>query len=118
MTDREMLELAAKAAGYEIRIVDYGGGRFEARRHTQNNVWTSWDPRCDDGDAVRLMVKLNLPVEIDAESAGVVVVEWQFDQGGISAGCVEQPSPVGSGDCATTRLAITRAAAEVGRNMP
>jgi hypothetical protein len=43
MTDRELLELAAKAAG--IDAVDIG---YE------------WNPLIDDGDALRLAVKLNM----------------------------------------------------------
>lgn len=44
MTDRELLELAAKAIGRELEIIEY------------------WDPLNDDGDALRLAVKaLNWP---------------------------------------------------------
>ena len=46
MTDRELLELAAKAEGREIKFVE----RFIA----------CWNPLTDDGDAFRLAVKLDL----------------------------------------------------------
>lgn len=49
-TDRELLELAAKAAGYEYAkhggyIVVFG-------------IPGNWNPLSDDGDALRLAVKL------------------------------------------------------------
>lgn len=54
MTDRELLELAAKAAGINGEVMVY-----------ENMVWLSkpdfseWDPIDDDGDAMQLAVILN-----------------------------------------------------------
>ena len=47
MTDRELLEAAAKAAGY----VHY---------HPGDGFYQTWNPLTDDGDALRLAVKLGL----------------------------------------------------------
>jgi hypothetical protein len=51
MTDREMLELAAKAAGLlEMAVGDKDIQRYLLR----------WNPLTDDGDALRLAVKLGI----------------------------------------------------------
>ena len=58
MTDREMLELAAKAAGYVFG--EYGG---EPARQVTTKIgaaWIYWNPLTDDGDALRLAVKLRI----------------------------------------------------------
>ena len=60
MTDRELLEAAAKAAGYKVTGYDehtsyiiVNGERFPNGHQT----WY-WNPLTDDGDALRLAVKL------------------------------------------------------------
>jgi hypothetical protein len=55
MTDRELLELAAKAAGIEIKW-DYGMF-FLINNGTPTH---EWNPLYDDKDALRLAVKLGL----------------------------------------------------------
>jgi hypothetical protein len=66
---RETLELAALAVGHEVACTEaafhgtddpvklYGGGLFIA------GVEDPWRPHLDDGDAMRLAVRLNLRVE-------------------------------------------------------
>jgi hypothetical protein len=93
MTDRELLELAAKACGLE-----------EAKLRIEFN---QWNHLTDDGDALRLAVKLNLVV--------------LSDQTGISTanGMHQRAKELhGSDPYAATRRAITRAAAEIGRTTP
>ena len=92
MKDRELLELAAKACGLE-----------EAKMRIEFN---QWNPLADDGDALRLAVKLNLVV--------------LSDQTGISTanGMHQRAKELhGTDPLAATRRAITRAAAEIGRSM-
>ena len=61
MTDREMLELAARAAG--LKEFTEINGRFAVRtRFTGMQDWSPWNPLTDDGDALRLAVKLGLHV--------------------------------------------------------
>lgn len=110
-----MLELAAKAAGYYLR-------------HEQDGsitVWLDngpdimqWSPLTDDGDALRLAVKLNLRISIEAERAGVITVEWNSDGDGSALSDVEEYAPIGGDDYAATRRAIVRAAAEIGKAIP
>ena len=58
MNNRETLELAAKAAGLtgEYRFDGYGEGCFVALDGSRFN------PLTDDGDALRLAVKLSLTI--------------------------------------------------------
>jgi len=107
MTDREMLELAAKAAG----VVLDGEWSDTDRMSVSAGGW--WNPLTDDGDALRLAVKLNLHVEIDAESAGCITIEWDFDEGGSARRAVVEQAPEGGDDFAATRRAIVRAAAAI-----
>ena len=107
MTDRELLELAAKAAGlnYSSEYGCYFDDEYEQGR--------DWNPITDDGDAFRLAVKLHIctlfPMHGDRFpqcGAGQV--------GSSSPACMEPHDP---DPCAATRRAVVRAAAEVGRNM-
>ena len=95
MTDRELLELAAKACGLE-----------EAKMRIEFN---QWNPFTDDGDALRLAVKLRLV--ISPNDVTVMVYEPSTMRRG------EVYELVGADPYAATRRAITRAAAEIGRSM-
>ena len=94
-TDRELLELAAKAPG----VTDLIDELWEHRRAT-------WNPLTDDGDALRLAVNLRISVSI-----GKDVVEAYIGQ---SDGKLEASK---SNLLSAARRAIVRAAAEIGRQM-
>lgn len=100
-TDRELLELAAKAAGLSFQshnVSDHG---------VYCNDATWWDPLTDDADALRLAVKTGEPF--------VVRTRCVTTMGGL----VEDFDPAVSGDdLRATRRAIVRAAAQIGRAMP
>ena len=107
MTDREMLELAARAAG--LKEFTEINGRFAVRtRFTGMQDWSPWNPRTDDGDALRLAVYLEF--EIDITSTGVAVRTRCGLK--VLVNKTEEPDL-----CAAARLAITRAAAEIWRQM-
>ena len=55
--DRELLELAAKAAGLEFDLLD---GKPIRREPDGQPVY--WNPLTDDGDALRLAVALGIAV--------------------------------------------------------
>jgi hypothetical protein len=101
--DRELLELAAKAAGIDEGI----GGAF----------WTEcgiFDPLTDDGDALRLAVKLDLAIETNFwDNDGCFYTDKVFVS---SIESVEEEAR-NNDPYAATRRAIVRAAAEIGRNM-
>ena len=109
MTDIELIELAAKAAGIQGRVIE-GVDEF--------NFWLkkldrfsgqTWAPLTDDGDALRLAVKLG----IDVKHYDYYVVAW-FDRGYTETGKI----PYGGDPYAATRRAIVRSAAEIGKVMP
>jgi hypothetical protein len=101
MTDKELLELAAKAAGIEIKW----DTPYKA-------VWDfaqvpNWTPLTDDGDALRLAVACGIEVgNAQQYLRGLAVYGgkefWEIDPDLFAA----------------TRRAITRAAAEIGKAMP
>ena len=112
-SDRELLELAAKAAGYDVvwhETVVSRKGRFGLIEHTKKEGFRlnfkQWNPLEEDGDALRLAVKLHMQVSITTES------------------CRAETIPVLGvriNDCdemAATRRAIVCAAAVVGERMP
>jgi hypothetical protein len=114
MTDRELLELAAKAAG-DIEVLSY---------HHQKGIqigtgalrWVQyWNPLTDDGEALRLAVQLKLEIyhawdEVTQACVGfpkpgkhrqdISYVIESYDQSSIES---------------ATRRAIVRAAAEIGK---
>ena len=95
MTDRELLEMAAKAAGLPVRYVGNGEPNDNGAFFSEpDSLW--WNPFEDDGDALRLAVKLGIDVEFE----GKVV----FADGNFSEFKAEDPN-------AATRRAIVRAAA-------
>ena len=105
MTDRELLELAAKAAGIKYTIKD---GLFVAHGN-KNKPPIPWNPLDDDAEAFRLAVKLWLTIQVDDEDRRTYVV-------GSTGRCIGT-EPHGDDPYAATRRAIVRAAAEIGRAM-
>jgi len=113
MTDRELLELAAKAAGYthyEYVENDYRDGR-KVTGHYDSLLEVCINPLTDDGDALRLAVKLGLVIEIGYAARGFLVVRTNTDN------WKEFREAWGNDPYAATRRAIVRAAAEIGRTM-
>ena len=109
MSDRELLEMAAKAAGYTLKDYYDFNGRWWPWCHELKNYW---HPLTDDGDALRLAVKLH----IDFKNYGSTVRVFAGDHhaqrvvASIEGVC-------GQDQYAATRRAIVRAAAEIGRGM-
>lgn len=99
MTDRALLEAAAKAADRD----------FNDPAQYLNESGRPWNPLADDGDALRLAVKLSMRVR-----AGVVTTAEHGIFGEGSKAKTADP-------CAATRRAIVRAAAAIGssgRDLP
>jgi len=65
MNDRELLEAAARAAGYETQPLYYNDQSGVYRLCVVNGN-DYWNPLDDDGDALRLAVALDLTVMIGA----------------------------------------------------
>jgi len=101
MTNKELLELAAKAAGYKGEYQN--GGEWMSVRYGFTEAFyvddleKYWNPLTDDGDALRLAVKLGINVP----------TRWEH----------EKMERCGLDFYAATRRAIVRAAAEIGKGM-
>jgi len=100
MTDRELLELAAKSAG--IGLIAWTKF-FDEWKFACNPCGEPWNPLIDDGDALRLAVKLE--------------IELWFGNGGLNASgmSMDIEEDYGEDPAAATRRAIVRAAAEIGK---
>jgi hypothetical protein len=97
MSDRELLEAAAKAAGEWPSPEPF------------EHVLDRWNPLTDDGDALRLAVKLRLTINCSYDD--VVMCGQEFTQKEVF---LERN---GEDPLAATRRAIVRAAAELGKEM-
>lgn len=108
MTDRELLEMAAKAAG--ITSVGYGRNGIATGRNGPCLVGY-WNPLTDDGDALRLAVALRIVVDVTPWAA--YAHRWNEKR---SADYGIRHSEYDD-LCAATRRAIVRAAAAIGSAM-
>jgi hypothetical protein len=101
MTDREMLEMAARATGYNWRDWTPNSNPLMAG-------WPyDWNPLTDDGDALRLAVALDIRIDFNSQSFApkVACPRWF-----VVANQYADKN-------AATRRAIVRAAAEIGKAM-
>lgn len=111
MTDRELLELAAKAAGIGYDPTKEGddiGRTYSEHLGLWIWHWKDWfSPLTDDGDALRLAVKLKMAIDICNQDDVIFAVS--FDDTSDEA-ILEK---IGDDPCASTRRAIVRAAAAI-----
>lgn len=127
MTDQQLLELAAKAAGLNIKaqsvnVDDRWIGLIVGEKHTREKKF--WNPFTDDGDALRLAVKLGLkvsPYVFFSERCQLAASAVQSGGGmtedirGVFPAYSE--SFIQHDPYAATRRAITCAAAAIGETM-
>ena len=102
MNDKQMLELAAKAIGFEFRLNLVNAGQL----FKDDEYVCFWKPLTDDGDALRLAVALQIQHK---QVIDFVVANVGYDG--------EVRELIGSDPYAATRRAITRAAAEIGKSL-
>ena len=110
MSDKELLELAAKAVGMHVKAnrVDADdkfthlvvGQKFKPEK-------IDWNPLEDDGDALRLAVKLKMSVTVFDDAVGI----------GINPDFGYREYDISHDQNTSTRRAIVRAAAEIGKSM-
>lgn len=111
MSDRELLLLAAKAAGIKVHdscdtfLWILVPSNIEADR--EQIIY--WAPLTDDADALRLAVKLRMQVHVE-DYGGSARVGANGRWVGCEAHCFD-------GIASATRHAIVRAAAEIGKQM-
>ncbi len=100
MTDRKLLEAAARAAGIVVKFTESPKDGCYLVENGEAMGW--WNPLLDDGDAFRLAVKLKLTLDIgDDASEAVSPIHYHTEQ--------HKGDPL-----AATRRAIVRAAAAMG----
>lgn len=102
--DKELLTLAAKAAGIAGDwSIEFEGIKVPRRDYDN---WIIWNPLKHDGDALRLAVKLGITVEFNSNWVGTthedIVGRAEFYE---------------ADPYAATRRAIVRAASEIGGGM-
>ena len=115
MSDREILELAAKAVGIDL----VWHGNTDPWCFAEIGPGIKWNPLTDDGDALRLAVKLGLAVSIDSvEQETWAHHEQAFKGSSEKWKCCPTSNNGDEDGYAATRRAIVRAAAEIGRQMP
>jgi len=118
MQDRELLELAAKADGLIVRknteMVD-SEDRFIGLRVREDvkSPYRTWNPLTDDGDALRLAIDLGMDLQLEGEMNHPHAVSVCEMKSGAFA-----REALSSDKRASTRRAIVRTAAGIGRDMP
>lgn len=112
--DRELLELAAKAAAIE-------GSYFEGVSPIHTGIFRAehdyyWNPLISDSEALRLAVKLKISVEFNLidHVDNVATLSWRDKWQKLI--CLS--TIIDDDQLAIVRRAITRAAAEIGRSAP
>lgn len=115
-TDRELLELAAKAGGIEYFAISVNDGRGlllpprDDKPLAECALW--WNPLTQDGDALRLAVKLNVAID-------PMVPDLQDPSSSTKFSVALLPNRMrfsvlhGGDRLAATRRAIVRAAADL-----
>jgi len=105
MTDHELLELAAKAAGIGRTAWDYEHTRSLGFMVTKKSMW---NPLEDDGEALRLAVKLGIDIK-----GSMAHANWRY---AVYDGSTY--AEMSTDHAKATRRAIVRAAAAIGESMP
>lgn len=114
MNDKNLLEMAAKAAGIDGEWRDnytgdyyYTGNTYGIMYLPEDGNWTIWNPLTDDGDALRLAVKLDIDINPrwgDECCTQAIGGDFFYEERG-------------SDPLAATRRAIVRAAAAIGEKL-
>ena len=114
MTDRELLELAAKAAGLTVIREHVWGNDFFLIVKMEEKEGL-WNPLAIDGDALRLAMKLRLYVYVG--SMRTAVSSWSLGMEPEDAVKEDFSDSTDEAVATATRRAIVRAAAEIGKEM-
>lgn len=113
MNNNDILELAAKASDLVIESYTENGypwvySRFEKANDDGEFNCVKWNPIENDGDALRLAAKLGTSIDFAKWTQTVFYGTNKF---------VQEDWHQSRDACAATRLAIVRAAAEIGKSM-
>lgn len=100
--DRELLELAAKAAG---KIPD----EFKGNKNFLNGILDVWNPLTDDGQAMKLAVKLDISLHLNGDEL-TGIAHWYRN-----GKTFRRVGNYHTGRTKDARRLIVLAAAEIGR---
>lgn len=109
--DQELIVLAAKAAGIDGKWLD---NEFWLNGDRTPDNYQTWAPLQRDGDTLRLAVALNMDIAISGTAVKVVAVQLGSDDPVVSRQVINFSGESFLKDYAV-RLAIVRAAAEIGK---
>ena len=127
MTDRELLELAARAVEWQLCGYSWIGENEDddeceileaafVKHHQEQELASKWNPLTDDGDALRLAVELRIDVshdEVGMKSFAYARTVFNDETHiGLSEIFDDESERLDR-----TRRAITRAAAQIGKEM-
>lgn len=109
MNDRELLEMAAKVAGIS-------GEYSDTHKCFASHMEPGWNPISDDGDALRLAVKLGILVQSECydDYDDMYAAAYKYDNG-VEIASVQVPYT--SDPYSASRWAIVQLAAILGRKM-
>lgn len=108
-TDRELLELAANASGLDLYY-----SMSTAPSFLDRDAVRPWNPLTDDGDALRLAVKLRLRICTPTTDTDCALAS----NGDVTAYSEDELEKITVTDLyEATRRAIVRAAAAIGETM-
>lgn len=101
MSDRELLEKAAKASGYDTKL------GWNITGYLIPQAGSNWNPLRDSADALILAVKLRLCITptdqgVNVDLGSIILASEQFSEG--------------INDCYQVRRAIVRAAASIAES--
>lgn len=117
MTDRELLELAAKAVGIKVNAARQAERDDAGMGH--HGLWTTtttnWNPLTDDGQALCLAVKLRITIDQSWRTKVEVVWRPEYQAFTYHVDLIGDGAPDRE---EATRRAIVRAAACIGKGMP
>jgi hypothetical protein len=113
MNDKELVKLAAKAAGIKVHgladkyVAQHSYGPHGLCIENDKGGDSLWNPLEDDGDALRLAVKLGMMLDVEGEYKSYISAQAKD-------GTYTHYEDNYTDPYAATRRAITRAAAEIG----
>lgn len=120
-SDRELLGLATRAAGWKLCGYSWIGENEDdeeceileaafVKHHQEQELASKWNPLTDDGDALRLAARLNF--RIDIQGGTVRIVDGLDNEHCLSGVATNQEDQM-----KVVRRAIVRAAAAIGEAM-
>lgn len=107
MSDKRLLEKAAKAAGMNLgEIFVFTSAEKWVGWRDQHNTMRGWNPLANDDEALRLAVKLQIDIEWECMQDEASMCAYRRSKEGSYFTALEAPSDY--------RRAIVRAAASIG----